>query len=376
VTAIGGTYRGELAADGETISGTWSQGGALFPLVLKRVKQTELPAPRRPQMPVKPYPYHEEDVVIDNTTAKVKLAGTLTVPQGPGPFPAVLLITGSGPQDRDESLMGHKPFLVLADHLTRHGIAVLRLDDRGVAKSTGDFAAATTADFSTDAESGFLYLLSRREIAPHKVGLIGHSEGGLIAPMVAARNEKVAFIVLMAASGVPGDDVLVEQVRMIAEASGAPSDQVAAMTTRQREVLTILKSEPDAAAREQKVRAKLAGAVPDAQLAAQLKMMESPWFRYFLQYNPADALRRVKCPVLAIDGDKDTQVSAQRNLPAIREALLAAGNAHVEMVDFPELNHLFQTAKSGAPSEYGAIEETFSPVALNKISGWILAQAR
>ncbi len=298
----------------------------------------------------------------------------MTVPHGPGPFPAVLLITGSGPQDRDESLMGHKPFLVLADHLTRHGIAVLRLDDRGVAKSTGDFAAATTADFSTDAESGFLYLLSRREIDPHKVGLIGHSEGGLIAPMVAARNEKVAFIVLMAASGVPGDDVLVEQVRMIADASGAPSDQVAAMATRQREVLTILKSEPDAAAREQKVRAKLAGAVPEAQLAAQLKMMESPWFRYFLQYNPADALRRVKCPVLAIDGDKDTQVSAQRDLPAIREALLAAGNTHVETVDFPELNHLFQTAKSGAPSEYGAIEETFSPVALNKISGWILGQ--
>jgi len=242
VTAIGGTYRGELAADGETISGTWSQGGALLPLVLKRVKQTELPAPRRPQMPVKPYPYHEEDVVIDNATAKVKLAGTLTVPQGPGPFPAVLLITGSGPQDRDESLMGHKPFLVLADHLTRQGIAVLRLDDRGVAKSTGDFAAATTADFSTDAESGFLYLLSRREIEPHKVGLIGHSEGGLIAPMVAARNEKVAFIVLMAASGVPGDDVLVEQVRMMAMASGAPRDQVATMTTLQREVLTILKN--------------------------------------------------------------------------------------------------------------------------------------
>lgn len=376
VTAIGGAYRGDLAADGQTITGTWSQGGAALPLVLTRMKQTELPAPRRPQMPVKPYPYHEEDVVIENVSAKVTLAGTLTVPHGPGPFPAVLLITGSGPQDRDESLMGHKPFLVLADHLTRHGISVLRLDDRGVGKSTGDFAAATTADFSTDAEAGFLYLLSRPEIAPRKVGLIGHSEGGLIAPMVAARNEKVAFIVLMAASGVPGDDVLVEQVRMMALASGAPADQVAIMATRQREVLTILKNEADAATRERKVRQTLAGAVPEAQLTPQLKTMESPWFRYFLQYNPADALRRVKCAVLAIDGDKDTQVSAQRDLPAIRDALLAGGNAHVETVAFPALNHLFQTATSGAPTEYGVIEETVSPVALNKISGWILEQTR
>ena len=190
------------------------------------------------------------------------------------------------------------------------------------------------------------------------------------------RSEKVAFIVLMATSGVPGDDVLVEQVRMMAIASGAPRDQVAAMTTRQREILTILENEADAATRERKVRETLAGTVAEAQLTTQLKTMESPWFRYFLQYNPADALRRVKCSVLAIDGDKDTQVSAQRNLPAIRDALLAGGNTHVETVDFPTLNHLFQTAKSGAPSEYGAIEETFSPVALNKISGWILEQAR
>jgi pimeloyl-ACP methyl ester carboxylesterase len=375
VTAIGGTYRGDLAPDGETISGTWSQGGGSLPLLLKRVKQTELQPPRRPQLPVKPYPYHEEDVVIENAAANVKLAGTLTVPQGPGPFPAVLLITGSGPQDRDESLMGHKPFLVLADHLTRQGIAVLRLDDRGVAKSTGNFAAATTADFSTDAEAGFLYLLSRTQIERQKVGLIGHSEGGLIAPMVAARNEKVAFIVLMAATGVPGDEVLVEQVRMLAAASGAPSDQVAAAAEREREILAILRNEADATTREQKVREKLAGALPEAQLTPQLKMMESPWFRYFLQYDPKEALRRVKCPVLAIDGDKDTQVSAQTNLPAIRDALLAGGNKQVETVDFPALNHLFQTAKSGAPSEYGVIEETFSPVALNKISGWILAQA-
>jgi hypothetical protein len=270
--------------------------------------------------------------------------------------------------------MGHKPFLVLADHLTRHGIVVLRLDDRGVAKSTGNFAAATTADFATDAEAGFLYLLSRPEIDHQRVGLVGHSEGGLIAPMVAARNSKVAFIVLMAATAVPGDEVLVEQLRMLATASGASIDQVTAATAREREILAILKHETDAATGEQKVREKLAGAVPEDQLAAQLKTMNSPWFRYFLRYDPAETLRKVTCPVLAIDGDKDTQVSAQRELPTIRGALLAGGNKQVETVDFPGLNHLFQTATSGAPSEYGAIEETFSPIALNKISEWILAQ--
>lgn len=356
---------------------SWSQGGSVLPLVLKRVKQTsELQPPRRPQMPMKPYPYREEEVVVENAAASVKLAGTLTLPQGKGPFPAVFLITGSGPQDRDESLMGHKPFLVLADHLTRNGIAVLRVDDRGVAKSTGDFATATTADFATDAEAGFLYLLSRPEIEHSRVGLIGHSEGGLIAPMVAARNDKVAFVILMATTAIPGDEVLVEQVQMISTASGASSEQVTSATTREREIFAILRNEKDAATREQKVREKVAGAMPEAQLTAQLKAMESPWFRYFLQYDPAQTLRKVKYPVLAIDGDKDTQVSAKVNLPAIRTALLAGGNTHVETVDFPGLNHLFQSARSGAPSEYGTIEETFSPVALEKISEWIKLQIR
>ena len=220
-----------------------------------------------------------------------------------------------------------------------------------------------------------MYLLARAEIDHTRVGLIGHSEGGLIAPMVAARNDKVAFIVLMAATAVPGDEVLVEQVRMIATANGATSDQVTKATTEEREVLAILKNEKDPATREQKAREKLVG-MPDAQVTAQLKALESPWFRYVLQYDPAETLRKVKCPVLAIDGDKDTQVSAKVNLPAIHDALAAGGNTKVETVDFPGLNHLFQTAHTGSPSEYAAIEETFSPVALEKIAGWILGQRR
>ncbi len=371
---IGGGYVGEIAPDLQSISGTWSQGGAAFPLILKRAQAEELQL-RRPQMPVKPYPYREEEVAYDNAAANVKLAATLTIPSGKGPFPAVLLITGSGPQDRDESLMGHKPFLVLADYLTRKGIAVLRADDRGVGKSTGKFANATTADFATDAEAGFAYLLSRPEVDRSRIGLIGHSEGGLIAPMLASRNSRIAFIVLLAGGGVPGHELLVEQVRMIAAASGAREDQVAAAASRERDLLALVRSEKDDAVLMQKMRERLAGQVQEAQLASQVKTVTSPWFRYFLDYDPATSLRKVTCPVLALNGQKDTQVSSSQNLPAIRKALTEAGNKRFEIVELAGLNHLFQTAKTGAPSEYGAIEETMSPVVLEKIAAWITSQA-
>lgn len=374
VKQLGGKYEGKVAAGSDTIEGAWSQGGTSMPLVLKRVKDAAALELRRPQNPVKPYPYREEDVSYDNPAAGIKLAATLTVPPGQGPFPAVLLITGSGPQDRDESLMGHKPFLVLADHLTRKGIAVLRVDDRGIGKSGGSFATATTADFATDAEAGLAYLKTRPEVDPRKIGLIGHSEGGIIAPMVAARHADVAFIVMMAGSGVPGDEILVAQVALIAEASGASREQVEGIAADERELLGLIKTETDAAIMEKKVREKLAGKMPEAQLGPQLKAIASPWFRYFLTYDPAPALSKLRCPVLAINGDKDTQVSPKQNLPAIRKALEAGGNKNFEVVELPGLNHLFQTAKTGAPAEYGQIEETMSPVALSKISSWIVKQ--
>jgi hypothetical protein len=374
INPLGATFQGKIATDLSSINGTFTQRGQSLPLTIKRVKDLSSLELRRPQNPVKPYPYHEEEVTFTNKAAGNTLAATLTVPPGKGPFPAVLLIAGSGPHDRDESLLGHKPFLVLSDYLTRRGIVVLRADKRGIGKSTGDLAKATTADFATDAEAGVAYLKTRAEVDPHKIGLIGHSEGGIVAPMVAARNSDVAFIVMMAGSGVPGDRIIVEQVRLIAEVSGASKEKAAENAAQERELLTLIEKEKDDAVLEKELRAKLAGQVPDAQIGAAIQQLTSPWMRYFLTYDPATALRQVACPVLAINGSLDLQVPPALNLPAIRKALEAGGNKHYEVDELPGLNHLFQTAKTGSPAEYAEIEETISPVALDKIATWILKQ--
>jgi uncharacterized protein len=374
VARINGVFEGKASSDLATLDGTWKQGPGSAPLKLKRVQdaKSELAPPSRPQNPQKPYPYREEDVIYDNKSAGNKLAGTLTIPTGKGPFPAVVLITGSGPQDRDESLMGHKPFLVLSDYLTRQGIAVLRVDDRGVAKSTGDFATATTADFATDTEAGIAYLKTRPEVDAKKIGLIGHSEGGVIAPMIAARNRDVAFIVMLAGSGVPGDQIIVAQTELISEASGMSHDQAMKAGARQGEFMDLIRQTSDQAALEKQLHEKLAPQMPEAQIGAAIRQLTSPWLRYFINYDPAIALRKVTCPVLALNGGKDLQVPPKQNLPAIRKALEAAGNKDFETDELPGLNHLFQTAKTGSPSEYAQIEETMSPVALEKIAGWIL----
>jgi len=369
---VGGKFEGTIAKDLSTIAGTWTQGGNSLPLVFKRGEAAAAAAPHRPQNPVKPYPYREEDLTYENRQAGVKLAATLTIPQGKGPFTAVALITGSGAQDRDESLMGHKPFLVLADYLTRKGIAVLRTDDRGTAKSGGVFATATTADFATDAEAAIAYLKTRPEVSPKKIGLIGHSEGGVIAPVVAARNRDVTFIVMMAGSAVPGDELIVAQVMAIGEAAGISHATAAEAGVKQRKVLDIVKREKDETVRRQKLRAELGAAMPDAQFETVYQQLSSPWYRYFLTYDPGPALRQVTCPVLAVNGEKDTQVPAGQNLPVIRKALEDGGNQHFEVVELPGLNHLFQNAKTGAVSEYGQIEETMSPMALEKIASWTL----
>jgi len=369
-----GVFSGKIAADKSSIDGTWTQHGGAMPLVLKPVKdQAELEL-KRPQNPVKPYPYHDEDVSYENKAQNVTLAATLTIPRGKGPFPGVVLITGSGPQDRDEALLGHQPFLVLSDYLTRHGIAVLRADDRGVGKSTGVFAKGTTADFATDAEAGVAYLKTRPEIDPHKIGLIGHSEGGVIAPMVAARNKDVAFIVMMAGTGVPGDQILPAQGEAIEVANGKSPEEAAKNAANEKEMLTLVETEKDDAALQKELKEKMAGEVPEAQIGLQISQITSVWFRYFLTYDPATALRKVTCPVLAINGSLDMQVLPSQNLPAIRKALAESGNPHVEVDELPGLNHLFQTAKTGSPAEYSQIEETMSPVALDKMASWILKQ--
>jgi uncharacterized protein len=374
VKKIGGSFEGKIAADLSSIDGKWSQGGGTMPLVLKPVKDKAGLELKRPQNPVKPYPYHDEDVSYENKAQNVTLAATLTIPQGKGPFPGVVLITGSGPQDRDESLLGHKPFLVLSDYLTRHGIAVLRADDRGVGKSTGIFANGTTADFATDAEAGIAYLKTRSEIDSHKIGLIGHSEGGVIAPMIAARNKEVAFIVMMAGTGVPGDQILPAQGEAIEVVMGKSPEEAAKNAAKEKEMLTLVETEKDDAVLQKELKEKMAGDVPEAQIGLQISQITSVWFRYFLTYDPASALRKVTCPVLAINGSLDKQVLPSQNLPAIRKALAEAGNQHAEVDELPGLNHLFQTAKTGAPAEYSTIEETISPVALDKMATWILKQ--
>ena len=372
--SIGGNYDGTISPDLGTFSGTWTQVGKSWPLAFKRVKNASELELRRPQNPVKPYPYREEEVSYSNPAAKIQLAATLTIPPGKGPFPAVLLMVGSGPHDRDESIMGHKPFLVLADYLTRKRIVVLRADKRGVGKSGGDYSRAVMADFASDAEAGVAYLKTRAEVDPHRIGLVGHSEGAIEAPMVAAHNPDVAFIVMMAGPGVRGDLLLTEQLMLIERAGGKSEAEIDKDAAIQREVLATIKKDKDSDALEKDLREVMAGKVPEAQIGMQVQVVSSPWFRGLLEYDPAATLSKITCPVLAINGEKDLQVPPEQNLPPIRKALAAAGNKDFEVVELPGLNHLFQTAKTGAIGEYSEIEETMSPMALEKVAGWILKQ--
>jgi pimeloyl-ACP methyl ester carboxylesterase len=385
---LGASYVGKLDAAGAQAVGEFTQRSVKTPLTL--AKTDKVPERPRPQTPKPPFPYRAEEVAYDNTAAKLRLAGTLLLPEGAGPFPAALLITGSGPQDRDESLMGHKPFLVLADALARRGIAVLRVDDRGVGSSTGSFATATSEDFAGDAAAGVAYLRGRKEIDAHRVGLVGHSEGGLIGPMVAARSKDVAYVVMLAGPGLPGADIILAQQELIARATGE-TDEAALKRNRDdgRRLFDLIKREKDPAVLENKARALVEASLAKATAAekkqmgdpavaanAMLEQMLTPWFRYFLTYDPRPALSKVRCPVLALNGEKDLQVPPKDNLPAIASALKAGGNRDVTTREMPGLNHLFQTAKTGAPGEYGAIEETMSPAVLTIIGDWILAHAK
>jgi len=373
---IGGAYEGTIGADLAGFTGTWTQVGKSWPLEFKHVKSAAEIAPRaRPQNPVKPYPYREEEVTYKNTKADIQLAATITIPSGKGPFPAVLLICGSGPHDRDESLMGHKPFLVLADYLTRHGIIVLRADKRGVGKSGGDYSQAIMADFASDAEAGVEYLKARSEVDPGHIGLIGHSEGGVVAPMASVHNSDVAFVVMMAGMGVRGDLLLAEQQKLIEQSAGKSPAEIEKDSATQQAIFAILGKEEDESTRDKDLKAALAGSVPEAQIGMQVKVLTSPWFRDFVKHDPAVTLSKLTRPVLVLNGEKDLQVPPGQNLPAIRKALEASGNKNFEIVELPGLNHLFQNAKTGAISEYAEIEETMSPVALERMSNWILKQS-
>jgi pimeloyl-ACP methyl ester carboxylesterase len=375
-------FEGKRGEDGREIAGTYQQAGDSLPLTLTRV--TAVPGANRPQHPQRPYPYDEIEVSYENRLHGVTLAGTLTVPRGEGPFPAVLLITGSGAQDRDETMLGHKPFLVLADYLTRRGIAVLRVDDRGVGGSTGSVSESTTADFAEDVLAGVAFLKGRKEINPAQIGLIGHSEGGAIAPLVAGRSKDVAFIVMLAGPGMPGHEVLRTQSAAGLKLGNAPPEAIDLLGTLQDHLFAAVRTEKDLAVAKKQFRAALAevtaqlsadrkqrAAAALAVIEAQAGLVLSPWGRYFTDYDPRPALHRVTCPVLALNGSKDVQVDAKINLSAIEAALTQAGNPDVTIRALPGLNHLFQTCRTGATSEYATIEETLAPVVLETVADWI-----
>lgn len=375
IPLVQGVYEGNLNAAKTVITGNWTQGGITHNLNFQRSDQLlELV---RPQDPKKPYPYREEEVTFANPKAQISLAGTLTLPSGQGPFPAAILIAGSGPHDRDENVAGHRPFLVLADHLTRKGVAVLRYDKRGIGKSTGNYDQATTEDFASDATAAVEYLKSRKEINAQKIGLIGHSEGGLVAPMIASRSSDAAWIVLLAAPGLKGEQIMLLQSEMILRAAGFDDERIARAREFSLQSYALARKERDPEVLEAKLTdlvdsTGMSTTLPPTALKPQAKMMTSPWFRFFLDYDPIPALKKTQCPVLALNGDKDLQIASKENLAQIEKALREGGNKDFETHQLAGLNHLFQHAPTGSPTEYGGIQETFAPEALNFVSDWIL----
>ena len=375
-------YAGTVDAT-DSIAGKFTQAGQSFPLTLHR-KAIAIEKPKRTQEPVPPFPYVSEEVSFVNGKENIRLAGTFTFPKGKAPLATVVLVSGSGPQNRDEELMGHKPFLVLSDYLTRNGIAVLRFDDRGSFASEGDFAAATSNEFATDVEAAVAYLKTRKEVNKGKIGLIGHSEGGLIAPMVAVRNKDVNFIVLMAGPGIRGSEIMLRQQALVGRANGVKEedlkqtielnaavfkmvDEIANTDTLRVKITNYLREQSKTVAALVTTDAKKTEELIDVQVAQLL----TPWMLNFLRYNPSPVLEKVKCPVLAINGSKDLQVPSAVNLKAIETALNKAKNKNFVIKELAGLNHLFQECKTGSPNEYAGIEQTISPSALEVISQWI-----
>ncbi|UCC41730.1 MAG: alpha/beta hydrolase [Candidatus Aminicenantes bacterium] len=389
IIPIDGVFEGTLSEDGAKIDGNWTQSGMTLPLVLERAHTK--PVIKRPQEPKEPFPYRVEEVVFKNTDADITLAGTLTLPPSEGAFPAVLLLSGSGAQDRDEAVFGHRPFFVLADYLTRRGIAVLRVDDRGVGGSTGNFDKATAKDYAADAMAGVAYLKSRKEINHELIGLVGHSEGGMIASIVAVQSPDIAFIVLIASPGMAIKKMEFSEEARSLKAKGASDDLIARNRSVQESLFAVIEQKVDSkvvqdeftsiitpffkglSEEERKIKG-ISEENLEVYIHDQFQRLNSPWFRFYLPYDPGTALQKVACPVLAVNGEKDVQVTPKENLQAIIRALKAGGNKNYTVKELPDLNHLLQTAETGNISEYFKIEETMSPTALQIIGDWILKQ--
>lgn len=387
---IGMVYKATFNPASNELKGSFTQGPGSLPLNLSRKEQSnEKKVLKRPQDPLT-FPYQQEEVTFKNKQAGNELAGTLTMPKEGKVSKIVILISGSGAQDRNEEVaqFNHRPFLVWSDYLTKEGIAVLRYDDRGVGKSTGNFATATSADFATDVEAAIAFIQSRQELKGLKIGLVGHSEGGMIAPMVASRNPAVNFIVLLAGPGIPIAELMVEQNRDQMKLSGVSDSAITANSATNRRLYQAVinmkalneqdfKSKMEPVLRKEflaHTNEQVSEAVIAQQINANVKQLSAPWFRYFLAFNPQVYLAKVKCPVLAINGTLDMQVSSDSNLKGIKESLIKAGNKNFEIVPFKNLNHLLQLAKTGSLAEYAQIEETVNQQALEKVAFWIEKQ--
>jgi pimeloyl-ACP methyl ester carboxylesterase len=380
-------YEGTMSMDGKTIDGEFKgPDGGHMSFVLERVDNPPVRTSKRPQEPRRPYPYREEEVFFENRIDKVRLAGTLTLPRSDGPYPAALLVSGTGPNDRDQLIWGHRVFLVLADHLTRQGIAVLRYDDRGVGRSTGDYDTATFEEFRKDALAGLDYLRARPDIDPQCIGLIGHSEGGAVAILAAASSRETGYLVLMAAPGPSeGFEGLLKQFADSYRANGANEEAISVKCSILNKMFFAIRQEADLNVAKSRIRLILKKADPQLDRLSedqrrgiemesldpgQFDWMLSPEFSSILRYDPKEALMKITCPVLAMNGGKDVQMPVE-NLRAIEAALEAGGNHRHTIREMPGLNHLFQTAQTGSPAEYSQIQETLSPAALNIISDWV-----
>lgn len=381
-SGLGIFFQGTLA--GDSIAGIFNQGGMAFPLMLK---QSDKPVFNRPQEPIPPFPYKTEEVTFSNKKDQVDLAGTLTIPDSTGTFSAVILIAGSGPNDRDETVFGHKPFLVIADYLTRNGFAVLRYDKRGVGSSGGRFETATIDDFAADATAAIQYLKTRKEVNKSSIGVLGHSEGGIVAPMIASKNKDVKFIVLLAAPGVKGTEVILDQNKLGLESMNLEPENMEKSLNMISDILNFLTEWDPSDANQTVLRDKISQLWEQFPLLVKLKMkkdsyvrnqfneMVKPGYRSLLRSNPTEFLQKTNCPVLALNGEKDTQVLAEKNLEAIKLALEKGRNFKSETKSYPNLNHLFQESETGNVDEYVKIEQTISPQVLEDITNWLKRDA-
>jgi uncharacterized protein len=384
VAQLQSKYSGQLR--GDSIIGNFHQSITL-PLNFKKV--TSVAEKIRPQTPVPPFPYKTEDLVYTNNDKSITYGATITLPQGRGPFPAAILLTGSGQQNRDEEIMGHKPFAIIADHLTRRGIIVLRVDDRGMGQTSGDVFSATTRDFANDALVSLNYLLNRKEVDKSKVGLIGHSEGGMIAQLIAAERKDISFIIMLAAPGKKTLKLMNDQNEAILTKAGLPADYISAYQELYNEILvTILATDNTNAFEKVKVIVdRWIAKTPvnivvatsgitdekskEAFITQFVSQLTNPWFRYFLSYDPSPYIKKISTKVLAVNGSSDIQVLSKQNLAGIESALKKSSAKYYEIKQFPGLNHLFQECKKCTVAEYDELEQSISPALLDYISSWM-----